>query len=189
MTKINSKGKALQTQFEIVLPRVGRDTLFNNTDYGFFMIDSDETLHNYQELWMSRTDQILIEKIRQKKLADKEADHELIDLYDRIIQQVNQYFKLYKIRKFNERLQNSQEAFRSLHLYGSDKEENKFEILQRVLVGLGANASRTDLSRISVQSRFGQILLSSGIVLQGDTSIIYQSPSGLFERSVRLSSL
>lgn len=189
MTKINSKGKALQTQFEIVLPRVGRDTLFNNTDYGFFMIDSDETLHNYQELWMSRTDQILIEKIRQKKLADKEVDHELIDLYDRIIQQVNQYFKLYKIRKFNERLQNSQEAFRSLHLYGSDKEENKFEILQRVLVGLGANASRTDLSRISVQSRFGQILLSSGIVLQGDTSIIYQSPSGLFERSVRLSSL
>lgn len=86
-------------------------------------------------------------------------------------------------------MKNSKDAFSSLPLYGASKEENKYEILVKILAGLRADASRTDLSKIKMQAGFGQILLSGGIVLSADTSIIYQSPSGLFERSVRLSSL
>ncbi|WP_445618826.1 type II CRISPR RNA-guided endonuclease Cas9 [Lacticaseibacillus paracasei] len=189
LTKVYQSGKPAQIPFKIILPRVGRDALFKNKEFGLFMIDSDTLFHNYQELWLSRSDQILINKIKFKQLENEVANLELMQLYDRIIQQVVRNFKLYKIRKFNEKLKNSKDAFSSLPLYGASKEENKYEILVKILAGLRADASRTDLSKIKMQAGFGQILLSGGIVLSADTSIIYQSPSGLFERSVRLSSL
>lgn len=62
-------------------------------------------------------------------------------------------------------------------------------ILDRVLIGLHANAAMSDLKVLKMTTPFGMIQQPTGITLSSDTQIIYQSPTGLFERRVALRDL
>ena len=72
-TKIGKNGKKAITPFDIVIPRVPREQLFHNKRYGFFMVNSDTLMHNYQELWMSRSDQQILSKLVRTCLASAES--------------------------------------------------------------------------------------------------------------------
>lgn len=187
-----SKGKSgkniASEPFEIVLPRVGKDSLFKNKKYGLFLIESATELHNYQELWLPRNDQLLIKRIQARQIEESKADYELTRMYRNIAWQVDHYFRLYKIRKFAEKLQASVEDFAGLPVYKNETSDGKAEVLASVLKRLNgaADKGRTNPTTVKLQSDFGRTLLTNGIVLEDDSSIVYQSPTGLFKRSVKL---
>lgn len=54
--------------------------------------------------------------------------------------------------------------------------------------GLHDNATRTDLKAIGCSSSFGR-LKTNGINLSPNAYLIYQSPTGLFERKVYLNTI
>ena len=62
-------------------------------------------------------------------------------------------------------------------------------ILNRILIGLHANAARIKISELGFKNDFGLLTQTSGITFTPDTQIIYQSPTGLFERRVALRDL
>ena len=62
-------------------------------------------------------------------------------------------------------------------------------ILDRILIGLHANAAVSDLGVLKISTPLGKMQQPSGISLSPDTQIIYQSPTGLFERRVALRDL
>lgn len=177
--------------FEIVLPRVGKDSLFKNKKYGLFLIESATELHNYQELWLPRNDQLLIKRVQTHQIEESKADYELTRMYRNIAGQVDHYFRLYKIRKFAGKLQASVDDFAGLPVYKNEITDGKVEVLMALLKKLNGAISKgkTNLTTVKLQSDFGRTLLTKGIVLEDDSSIIYQSPTGLFERSIKLADL
>ncbi|WP_436684662.1 Cas9 endonuclease PAM-interacting domain-containing protein [Lactiplantibacillus plantarum] len=58
-----------------------------------------------------------------------------------------------------------------------------------MFIGLHANASYGDLKVLGVKTDFGKLQVPGGIKLTGDAEIIYQSPTGLFERKISLKDL
>jgi len=153
-----------------------------------FLIESATELHNYQELWLPRNDQLLIKRIQARQIEESKADYELTRMYRNIAWQVDHYFRLYKIRKFAEKLQASVEDFAGLPVYKNETSDGKVEVLASVLKRLNgaADKGRTNPTTVKLQSDFGRTLLTNGIVLEDDSSIVYQSPTGLFKRSVKL---
>ena len=153
------------------------------------MVESATEFHNYQELWLPRNDQMLIKSIQSHKIEESKADYELTRMYRNIASQVDHYFGLYTIRKFSEKLTASINDYGALPVYKSETTDGKYEVLSNLFEGLGSGTSTGNLTAVKLQPNFGRVYLTSGIVLEDDTSIIYQSPTGLFERSVKLADL
>lgn len=185
--KTGRNGKSIETSFKVVLPRVPREQLFQNKKYGFFMVNSDTLLHNFQELWLSREDQKVIKRMATAKYGV--TDYDLLSVFDAITSQIRQYFNLYDINQFRSKLINGREIFFNLPIRGDEKSLGKVETLENILIGASASATTSDLKNIGIKTPFGFLQVARGIELGQDTAIAYQSPSGLFKRIVRLSSL
>ena len=67
--------------------------------------------------------------------------------------------------------------------------EEKEDVLNNMLDGLHANASFGNLKKIKVSTPFGQLQVPTGIKLSPNAELIYQSPTGLTERRVKLKDL
>lgn len=65
----------------------------------------------------------------------------------------------------------------------------KREILQNILIGLHDNAGMGNLKVLGINTPFGMIQTSNGITLSPNACLIYQSPTGLFERKVYLNTI
>ena len=86
------------------------------------------------------------------------------------------------------------EIFRKLPIYNvyegnKLKQVGKFEVLNRILIGLHANAMRTDLKVLGIKVNLGQMQVKGGIKLSPDAKLIYQSPTGIFSRAIRVKDL
>ena len=186
-TKIGKNGKKAITPFDIVIPRVPREQLFHNKRYGFFMVNSDTLMHNYQELWMSRSDQQILSKL--VKSAKTVENGQVGRLFENIVEQINKYFPLYDINQFRKKLDQSKDIFSKLPLEGNGTTSGKRETIQNILTGAGTGAKNGDLKNLGIKTPFGFLQVPSGIVLDDDTTLIYQSPTGMLNRIVRLSEL
>lgn len=115
-------------------------------------------------------------------------------VYDEILDQVMHYFPLYDERQSRKKLVAGKEIFARLP-WKNKWDGNKMiqigqqTVLERILVGLHANAATSDLNIIKIASPLGHLQQSNGIIFSPDTQIIYQSPTGLFERRVALKDL
>lgn len=56
-------------------------------------------------------------------------------------------------------------------------------------MGLHANALTTDLKVLGIKTKLGQMQVKGGIKLSPDAKLIYQSPTGIFSRAVRVKDL
>ena len=186
-TKIGKNGKKAITPFDIVIPRVPREQLFHNKRYGFFMVNSDTLMHNYQELWMSRSDKQILSKL--VKSAKTVENGQVGRLFENIVEQINKYFPLYDINQFRKKLDQSKDIFSKLPLEGNGTTSGKRETIQNILTGAGTGAKNGDLKNLGIKTPFGFLQVPSGIVLDDDTTLIYQSPTGMLNRIVRLSEL
>lgn len=142
---------------------------------------------------------VLSPKARQilngdEQLTEENESQKLIDVYDEILTKVDRYFDLYDQRHFRQSLRNGRKQFVSLpmhNVYDANRlvEHGKYETLSLILNGLHANPMMTNLRYLGISSPFGKFQSPNGIELSKDAVLIYQSPSGLFERSVRLRDL
>lgn len=164
--------------------------------YGQLVIDGNQkyTLgsviykHNAMQLHLSKQ---ALEILAVGKTKSREVkDEELIAVYEEILLVVNKYFELYDISKFRQKLNDGLEIFKELPIYNiyennKIKKIGKFEVLNRILIGLHANAARADLSVLGFKD-LGKLQVNGGIKLSPDAKLIYQSPTGIFSRAVRV---
>ncbi|MGO2723128.1 MAG: Cas9 endonuclease PAM-interacting domain-containing protein [Lactobacillus sp.] len=61
--------------------------------------------------------------------------------------------------------------------------------LKNILDGLHANAKMTNIKNIGISISLGFMQYQSGVLLSPDALVVYQSPTGLFERRVKISDL
>lgn len=179
-----------EQNFKIILDKVY---------YGQLVIDGNQkyTLgsviykHNAMQLHLSKQ---ALEILAVGKTKSREVkDEELIAVYEEILLVVNKYFELYDISKFRQKLNDGLEIFKELPIYNiyennKIKKIGKFEVLNRILIGLHANAARVDLSVLGFKD-LGELQVNGGIKLSPDAKLIYQSPTGIFSRAVRVKDL
>lgn len=167
--------------------------------YGQLIIDGNQkyTLgsvmykHNAMQLHLSKQ---ALEILAVGKTKSREvSNEELIMVYEEILLVVNKYFELYDISKFRQKLNNGLELFKELPIYNiyennKIKKIGKLEVLDRILIGLHANAMRTDLSVLGFKD-LGKLQVKGGIKLSPDAKLVYQSPTGIFSRVVKVKDL
>lgn len=67
--------------------------------------------------------------------------------------------------------------------------KDKKIVLSKVLDGLHDNMVNPDLKNLGIKTPFGKMQSSSGITLSPNAVLIFQSPTGLFEKRVRIADL
>lgn len=186
----NSLSKTEQ-DFEVILDKVyyGQLIIDGNQKY---TLGSSEYKYNAMQLHLSKH---ALEVLAKENAKDAEiTDKDLVSVYEEILSVVNNYFELYDISKFRQRLNEGLEIFKKLPIYNvyeSNKiqQVGKFEVLNRILMGLHANAMTTDLKVLGIKTKLGQMQVKGGIKLSSDAKLIYQSPTGIFSRVIRVKDL
>lgn len=118
---------------------------------------------------------------RKHKFGDKvqNPDKCLLEVFDEIIEIVDKYFELFDSRDFREKLRNSRNKFIKLEA------SKKADTILAILKGLQAKSTRATIKELNI-SDFGRIITSS---ISPEAQLIYQSPTGLFERRVKVKDL
>lgn len=174
----DSKGNV--KKFKIVLDKVLYGQLIEDGNQ-LFTLGSSEYKRNFRQMFLNR---------RALEILGKDSNQdELLWVYDQILDNVDKYFGLYTMNKQIAALHSGREEFIKLPNVKREKSDvTKKEMLNRILVGLHANESEADCGKIGKKA-FGRLQVPGGIKLSKDASIIYQSPTGLFERKVWLKDL
>lgn len=175
--------------FEVIVPKVMINQLFY--DNGQYMtVSSDTYKKNAQELCLDKES---VKLLNSKYLITENAVSPM-HVYDQIIDQVMQYFPLYDMKQFRKKLADGRALFEQLSWQDQWQDRKLIQIgqktvLDRILIGLHANAAASDLKILDIATPLGKLQLSSGIVMQPESLIVYQSPSGLFETRIALKDL
>lgn len=157
-----------------------------------FMLGSSTYQYNAKQLVLS--DKAMQVLSKDDKLKNQDENQNLIDVYDEILEKVDQYFELYDINKFRQKLHDGRKKFIELPV---DNDFNGKKLISygkratiiSILNGLHANATMSNLKYLGIFSPFGMLQVPNGIILSPASRICYQSPTGLFERKVKLSDL
>lgn len=182
-------------KFDIIVPKVKYQQLVNDNGQ-LFMIGSDTLPYNAEQLVLSKES---VQTINNPGIKDEGSDEEsenkkLDNVYDEIVLCMNKYFPLYDNRGFRNSITNGKNKFLKLpikNIYKNGKLINvgKREVINRILQGLHANASVTDLSNLGIKSPFGFLQKGAGLSLSGEAQLIHQSATGLFEHRVQLNKI
>ena len=141
---------------------------------------SSTYVYNAKQLTLSNNAvKTITENIDDDNNATKNLDH----TYDEILGVLDKYLSLFDINKFREKLHNGRNKFMAL----SDME--KQNTLREILKGLHDNPVTGNLKNIGLSTPLGQMQIKSGILLSPEAKLIYQSPTGLFEKRVKISNL
>lgn len=193
-SKKNRKtGEITQTveDFEVVLGKVMYRQLVIDGDKKF-MLGSSTYQYNAKQLVLS--DESIKTLASEGKLNEAQESAAYDKVYDEILDKVNKYFALYDTNKFRQKLSLGKDKFVGLPNHnvfdGSKKiSSGKREILNEILNGLHANATLGTLSDIGFSTPFGKMQQPRGIGLSSNTSIEYESFTGLFKRTIFLKDL
>ncbi|MFT8399639.1 MAG: type II CRISPR RNA-guided endonuclease Cas9 [Lentilactobacillus diolivorans] len=177
--------------FAVILDKVYYRQLIIDGQQKFMLGSSTYQFNAKQLVLSSRARQILS---GEERLTDENGSQDLIDVYDEILTKIDRYFELYDQRHFRQSLHDGRKQFISLpihNVYRANRliEHGKYETLSQILNGLHANTMMTNLRYLGISSPFGKFQSPNGIKLSKDAVLVYQSPSGLFERRVRLRDL
>lgn len=142
---------------------------------------------NAQQLWLSaESRETLAANPNDPALNEKELSEAYDQVFDEILQAIQQYFPLYQNKVF-ERLMDARNRFIKLpnfNVYDGIKlvQYGKQNTLASLLIGLHANSKTADLKYLlGTSTRLGSFQTAKGIVLSKHAKIHFQSPSGLSE--------
>lgn len=196
--KVNRKtGELSETvdKFDIVIPKVKYQQLIKDEDI-LLMVGSDTLPYNAEQLVLSNESVKTLNNSKQKvdKYSIEKENYDLEQVYDEIVFKVNKYFPLYDKNGFRNKLTQGKKLFKSLSILdkwenGKKLSDGKRSILNLILQGLHANATTTNLKCLGMKTPFGFMQQASGISLSENAQLIYQSPTGLFERRVQLNKI
>ncbi|WQS12196.1 type II CRISPR RNA-guided endonuclease Cas9 [Pediococcus acidilactici] len=181
-------GKKTKADFEIVIPKVNyHQRMQDGTKQ--FRIGSSKYVHNTKQLVLSEK---TLKAIRNNKQYNGDAEKDLINAFDEILTIVNDSFSIFDIRSFRKKLNESRDKFVSLPVEDTKEKskviKGKRETLKQILIALHANGTSQDIPQLGLKS-FGKMVKTGGLTLSENTVLIHQSPSGLFERKIKLSDL
>ena len=97
-------------------------------------------------------------------------------LFKNIVDSTNKYMPLYEIKNLNEVV----EKFNNLEFNDKKKTITDF------LLATHANPTMSNLKNIGLPY-FGRFIRNTGIKLSENANVIYQSPTGLFSRKIKIS--
>lgn len=156
-----------------------------------FMLGSSVYMYNLKQLALSQKsmkyvlDYIDDVDCRKHHFGNQaqDADKCLVEVFDEIITVVNGYYPLYDIASGREKITSGRKSFIKLAF------PDKVTALKKILNGLHANPMVMDLKELGLNSKWGFLQARSGITLSPEAQLIYQSPTGLFERRVKVKDL
>ena len=145
-----------------------------------FMLYSDQYEVNAKQLTLSQeTMRIVTDNLKK----GEDQDQLLVEAYDEILQKVDQYLPLFDMKGFRNGLHKGRDKF--IEFSTNDKKST----LSNILNGLHDNMVGIEMEFLGIRTPFGRLQSSSGIYLSPDAKLIYQSPTGLFEKRVRIADL
>lgn len=190
---INENNKKLQS-YEVLLPKVRFEQVVRDEVKGHihrFALGTDTYYHNIQELYLPLTIQRAF--LGKRNDTDAQTEQNLLTVFETTLAQVNRYFPLYEMNKFKQILNSAQEKFAALPTKNKTVKNKlvtgKDGVLNNLFIGLHANALLGDLKILGMKTGFGKLQVPGGLKLTDQAEIIYQSPTGLFERKVALKDL
>jgi CRISPR-associated endonuclease Csn1 len=183
----NASGKPTAVKsFDIVKGKVPYSQLIIDGDRKF-MLGSAAYIYNAKQLVLSEKSMKIItnsfshkERIEQ---TEQTVSDNYLSVYDELLNKIDQYLPLFDINKFREKLHKGRDAFAKL------SNSEKYIDLQAILNGLHDNLDIEKIANIGLSTPLGQMQYANGIVLSNNAKLIYKSPSGLFEKRVKLSDL
>ena len=175
----NGKRDKKITSFEIVKSKIPYKQVIQDGDKKF-MLGSSTYVYNAKQLTLSTESMKAITNNFDK---DSDENDALIRAYDEILDKVDKYLPLFDINKFREKLHSGREKFIKLSL------EDKKDTILKVLEGLHDNAVMPKIPEIGLSTPLGFMQFSNGVLLSENARLIYQSPTGLFKKSVKISDL
>lgn len=175
----NGKQKRGILDFEIVVGKVLSKQVVKDGQKKF-MLGSSTYLYNAKQLTLSKT---AMRVLTNNFTTNDNENSLLISAYNEIVDKVNKYLPIYDINGFRKGLISGRDKFIALSV--SDKKA----LLQELLNGLHDNAVFGNAKNIGIKTPFGMLQVSSGINLSPNSELIYQSPTGLFEKKLRLADL
>lgn len=180
--------------FDIVVPKVMyRQLVIDHNDK--YTLGSSTYQYNARQLVLSTKSMkiLAVDYAKTTESLEKQNDN-LVFVYDEILDKVDKYMPLYNKNKFRAGLHAGREEFMKLPIsskyQGSKKiSDGKLDMIHEILVGLHNNAATGNLKSIGIKTPFGQLQSQSGITLSKNSVLVYSSPTGLFERKVKLENL
>lgn len=152
------------------------------------VLDGDKKFMLYSAKYETNAKQLTLSQETMRVVTDnlkkgEDQDQLLVEAYDDILQKVDQYLPLFDVNSFRNGLHKGREKF--LDLAVNDKKIT----LTNILNGLHDNLVTPNIKNIGIKTPFGQMNFSSNITLSSNAVLIYQSPTGLFEKRVRIADL
>ncbi|UQS84794.1 type II CRISPR RNA-guided endonuclease Cas9 [Apilactobacillus apisilvae] len=169
-------------KFTVVLDKVMYRQLIVDGDEKYTVGSATYKYNAKQLVISSESVKILKDEKLRNDLSSEEFSKKLDYVYNDILKQVNKYLPLYDINSFRKKLNEGFDKFKNI----SDNFA-KINILNDILEGLHDNPTRKNLKIIGMNTDLGMI--NNGVKLSENAMIIYQSPTGLFERKVRIKDL
>lgn len=153
------------------------------------LIGGDQQRFNCQQLWLSRDDQRTFIESAAAPSTQKNCDKlngQLISLYQRIIRQLNQYFRVYDDKQLGEKLVKAESQFRQLPVESTDgKVLTKQLVLLKIMESVHANGFYTTIPELQL-SEFGRLQYKAGVRFPVNTLLVNESPTGLFFTTKKL---
>ena len=176
--KNGKRNKTVET-FEIVKSKIPYKQVIQDGAKKF-MLGSSTYVYNAKQLVLSNE---AMKAITNHFDNDSDEDKALIKAYDEILMNVDKYLPLFDINKFRQKLHLGREKFVKLSL------NDKKDTILKVLDGLHDNAVMSKVTSIGLSTPLGFMQYPNGISLSENAKLIYQSPTGLFEKRVKISDL
>ena len=174
--------KSKNKQFRIVIDKVLYNQLIQDGNL-LFTLGSAAYQHNFRQLFLDKRALEILDKVA----TPKPTDDDLIMVYDQILERVDKYFELYDNGGCRDK---GRELFCKLPVSKrNEKDVTKRDMIYTILDGLHANGKIVSCLEIGKKGPFGQMQKKTGINLSENAKLIYQSPTGLFERVVCLKDL
>lgn len=179
----NGKRKSAIKSIEIVKGKVPYQQVIIDGDKKF-MLNSSTYVENAKQLTLSWNSMRTLTLNLKDPIMDKEEiNSDLVEVYDEILEKVDKYLPLFDINKFRMKLHDGRDKFLKLTL--SEKQETLLQILN----GLHDNPVMEKISQLGLKTPLGFMQFSKGVPLGKDSILVYQSPTGLFEKRVKISDL
>lgn len=187
--KVNKKTGAITRitdWFELVIAKVMYGQVIDDGGQPF-MLGSSTLPYNVRELYLAKD----LVKVINKGSTSKSS---YLDVYDELVKSLNKYFPMYDRNMFRQKITDARDKFEKLPKRdevsnGKLQQIGQVTIIDRILIGLHTNAGVSNLKDLGIATPFGFMQQGNGISLTSTAKIIYQSSTGLFEKSKALDDL
>ena len=176
----NGKPKRGIKGFRIIKDHVHFKQVVEDGDKKFMLYSASYQVNAKQLVLSQKTMKIVTDNMNQKE--DNE-DQLLVSAYDEILSKIDLYLPLFDANNFRAGLHEGRTKFINLTV------KDKKHILSNILNGLHDNLVISDLKSLGIKTPFGLMQTSAGIVLSSNAVLIFQSPTGLFEKRVKITDL